>query len=305
MTAPVVVWFKRDLRIRDHGPLRDAARTGRCIALYIYEPDILGGADSSGYHLSFINECLRELSDNLHTLGCPLITRIGDAAEVLDKLHTEVGFSHLFSHQETGNDLTFKRDIRVGRWAKAKEVTWVEHEQQGVVRRLKTRDGWAAQWNKKMSIPIIETPQRIEAVSGIETTGIMAPEHFGLVTRLNWQDAGEKAAHQTLKSFLTERGQNYQFEMSSPLEGERGCSRLSPYLAYGAISMKQTYQVQCTTAQSQNATGRWPKSHWVVSLIIKLRQTPSLEWAFHSAARIGAGNRISKYGGFGQWPSRK
>ena len=34
-----IVWFKRDLRIHDHVPLAEAARTGPVLPLYIVEPD--------------------------------------------------------------------------------------------------------------------------------------------------------------------------------------------------------------------------------------------------------------------------
>ena len=34
-----LVWFKRDLRIDDHGPLAEAARQGAVLPVYIIEPD--------------------------------------------------------------------------------------------------------------------------------------------------------------------------------------------------------------------------------------------------------------------------
>ena len=32
-----VVWFKRDLRVADHAPLANAAKSGQCLCLYVYE----------------------------------------------------------------------------------------------------------------------------------------------------------------------------------------------------------------------------------------------------------------------------
>ena len=37
-----VVWFKRDLRVRDHAPLAEAARAGRVLPLYVFEPEVIG-----------------------------------------------------------------------------------------------------------------------------------------------------------------------------------------------------------------------------------------------------------------------
>jgi deoxyribodipyrimidine photo-lyase len=33
-----VVWFKRDLRVRDHEPLTEAAKRGPVVPLYVVEP---------------------------------------------------------------------------------------------------------------------------------------------------------------------------------------------------------------------------------------------------------------------------
>lgn len=39
MSDPVqIVWFKRDLRVRDHRPLTTAARRGPVLPLYVAEP---------------------------------------------------------------------------------------------------------------------------------------------------------------------------------------------------------------------------------------------------------------------------
>ena len=45
-----------------------------------------------------------------------------------------------------------------------------------------------------------------------------------------------------LASFLNERGEKYRSEMSSPITAKNACSRLSPYLAFGAISMREVAQ---------------------------------------------------------------
>ena len=56
-----VVWFKRDLRITDHAPLRAAAVAGPVLALYVYEDALLGGPDADARHLGFLNEALDDL----------------------------------------------------------------------------------------------------------------------------------------------------------------------------------------------------------------------------------------------------
>ncbi|MEM1301762.1 MAG: FAD-binding domain-containing protein, partial [Pseudomonadota bacterium] len=56
------------------------------------------------------------------------------------------------------------------------------------------------------------------------------------------QVGGREAAMTMLGGFLTERGQTYRKAMSSPVEGEWACSRLSPYLALGVITGREAAQ---------------------------------------------------------------
>ena len=53
-----VVWFKRDLRVHDHAPLVEAARAGRVLPLYVFEPEVIGAPDYAAQHLEFTRECL-------------------------------------------------------------------------------------------------------------------------------------------------------------------------------------------------------------------------------------------------------
>ena len=46
-----------------------------------------------------------------------------------------------------------------------------------------------------------------------------------------------------LDTFLTTRGEPYRAAMSSPLTGERACSRLSAHLALGALSGRAVWQL--------------------------------------------------------------
>ena len=57
-----------------------------------------------------------------------------------------------------------------------------------------------------------------------------------------FQKAGEKYAWAYLESFCSGRGANYSRYISKPLESRKSCGRISPYLAWGNISVKQAYQ---------------------------------------------------------------
>ena len=67
------------------------------------------------------------------------------------------------------------------------------------------------------------------------------PEEITTVNS-NFQQGGENLAWRYLDSFLKERYVNYSKHISKPELSRKGCSRMSPYLAYGNVSMKMVYQ---------------------------------------------------------------
>lgn len=242
-----LVWYKRDLRVNDHAPLSEAAKAGDCICLYVYEPEIIEAEDFDAAHLSLINESLIELRENLRQRGGELLLRTGRMPDVLEKLNREISFAKIWAHEETFNHVSYQRDRRVRAWAKSNSIPLKEIPQYGVVRRLKDRDGWAKQCADRMKQPIVPAPTRIQVPPGIKSlppgkTQTAVRFQVRSFDRVLVQSGGETKAADCLNSFLNERGVNYRSDISSPLTGEAGCSRLSPYIAIGNISMRTIHQ---------------------------------------------------------------
>jgi deoxyribodipyrimidine photo-lyase len=102
MTSAALVWFKRDLRMRDHAPLAEAMHFGRSLGLVVIEPDWLASRDCDPRHVGFLLDCVARLQSDLATRGLTLLVRTGSMPQVLQSLRREFPFTHLFSHQETG-----------------------------------------------------------------------------------------------------------------------------------------------------------------------------------------------------------
>ena len=300
-----VVWFKRDLRVTDHWPLVEAAARGPCVCLYIYEPSVLTSSEFDASHLDFINESLRNLADELKELGGALTVRRGEAVEVLKDLHAERGIETLWSHEETGTNLTFTRDKAVGAWARQENIHWVEIAQHGVVRRLKTRDGWSKKWQHFVNARLAPRPTSIDSPSGLPSAGVLSASDLGLPpsTRSAVQTGGSRMARKVMDSFLEARGEGYQSAMSSPVSAWDGCSRISAHLAWGNISIRTVYQLtrrrvdalQAAREVTQVSSGAWLKSlrsfeerlRWHCHFIQKLEDQPSLEFSNLSRAYDG------------------
>ncbi|MEC7717800.1 MAG: deoxyribodipyrimidine photo-lyase [Planctomycetota bacterium] len=242
--ANQLVWFKRDLRIRDHAPLLNATFQGPCLCLYVYEPELIHAPDFDNAHLQFINDSLHELRDQLRELGGDLMIRVGRMPDVLGKICEQYDISKVWSHEETFNGVSYARDRRVRAWVKSHGIEFQEISSNGIVRRLKSRDGWARQWQQRMVQPQAEPPSRMNSIPCTNPGEIMSAEQLGLrpVEEREVQKGGESSAHACLDSFLHTRGTRYRTEMSSPVTAYHACSRLSPHLAFGNISVRTVYQ---------------------------------------------------------------
>lgn len=291
--TPELVWFKRDLRVADHSPLVAAAKRGPVICLYIYEPAIMSADDFSRRHLLFINDSLRELDAALRQRGGRLLIRVGEAVDVLARLREQAGFQRIRVHQETTNGVSYERDRRVLAWAQAQKIEVVEYRQQGVVRRLANRDGWAKQWQAFAVSPLVPAPRTlVDGAGDLVSEGVRGPASFGLSDDglVSRQAGGEPAGNEVLRDFLKARSRDYLGGLSSPERAWESCSRISPYLAYGNLSLRAVYQrVVARRRDLQRGRGAndgWSRSlaafeermAWHCHFIQKLEDEPRIEF---------------------------
>jgi deoxyribodipyrimidine photo-lyase len=114
------------------------------------------------------------------------------------------------------------------------------------------------------------------------------------------QAAGEKAARRTLTSFLQMRGYDYRKALSSPLSAEDGCSRLSPHLAFGTLSMRTVHQAtEVAIANTPDRSmayalrGFAGRLRWHCHFMQKLEDEPDIE--FQNFARVCDGLRENDF----------
>jgi len=281
-----VVWFKRDLRLHDHAPLAMAAARGPLLCLYVVEPSVWQQPDAALQHWRFVQESLRDLDRALSALGVRLTVVTGEVTEVLERLMQTQPFDHLHSHEETGNGVTYRRDQAVRRWCRARGVAWTEWPQFGVVRRLPTRDGWARRWEAHVQAPLVPLPLRLPGVSVGQSAAPAVPP-LGDHDPPQRQRGGRTEAAQVLQEFLGERSAGYRGGISSPLSAPTACSRLSPYLAHGCLSLREVVQA---TRERLAALPPDARHHrlgleafvsrlaWHCHFIQKLEDEPELEW---------------------------
>jgi deoxyribodipyrimidine photo-lyase len=279
-----VVWFKRDLRLQDHPPLEAACNNGLpTLLIYLFEDQLLEDPHYHERHWRFIWQSIDDLNQQLSEFDTAVYCLQGNALRILQTLHEHYPIKHLFSHEEVGIAKTFSRDIAVQNWCKAEQIAWHESPYGAVQRGAMNREHWDKDWNKLMRAPL-QHPN-LKQAKFIKVSSLLA----GMPLVPSWhndhpkmQKGGERWAHKTLQSFFNGRGKDYAYKISKPLDSRKSCSRMSPYLAWGNISLRQMYQA---LLQQRKETG-WMRSanalssrlHWHCHFIQKFESECEMEF---------------------------
>lgn len=284
----VVVWLKRDLRLMDNEALLAAQESGYpVLLLYHFEPSVMSYEDSDERHWRFVYQSLQDMQKTLKSLNIELYWFHNEVDIVFKRLDKEYQIRKVFSHQEIGNKRTFDRDKWMSSWFEQKGIEWVEFQTNGVIRKLKSRAKWEILWKEFMT----SSPKMVDLKNwnGVQLSESLKNELKGddLPNGIknpnpNFQPGGETYAWKYLDSFLNHRYVNYSKHISKPELSRKGCSRLSPYLAYGNISMRMVYQstMNCyqTSANKRSLANFISRLHWHCHFIQKFEDECRMEF---------------------------
>lgn len=243
-----IVWFKRDLRFTDNEALFHAHQSRLPLLLvYFFEPSVMNYHDADTRHWRFIYESIQDLQRKLNVSNTKIYFFHNEAETVFSELVQHFDIQTVFSHQEIGNKITFDRDIAMQEFFQKNKIVWNQFQMHGVIRKLKSRQDWDKRWEAVMrDSPKITKESELNLISldndfYNSIKGEPLPNEIKSPNK-NFQQGGESLAWRYLDSFVKERYINYSKHISKPALSRKGCSRLSPYLAYGNISMRMVYQ---------------------------------------------------------------
>ena len=283
-----VVWFKRDLRLSDHAPLQAAIRSARpVLLLYIFEPSLFQSGHYDTRHARFIWESLQDMQDQLYQYHTSLAVTYQEVIPVFRKLLKHFDIKTVFSHEETGVNITFQRDKRFAAFCTDHNVDWQEFPTNAVFRGLMQRDDWRDRWKERAkrelyhsnlpNLQTVELPGELDSVFARENI----PDVFK-TSDLNFQQGGEANAWRCLEDFIYERGRHYNDLISKPAGSRYGCSRLSPFLTWGNLSLQQVYQFLWN--KYDDLEHQWPlrsfgsRLKWHCHFIQKFESEPRIEF---------------------------
>lgn len=316
-----IIWLKRDFRLRDHEPLyRAASRNENILLLYCWEPSLIKDPHMDVRHWRFTQQSIEDLNSQLPE-SVEVLALHGEVIDTINFIAQFFTISTVRSYQEIGLSVTHNRDKDVANLLKNRGIPFCESNCGAVIRGLPHRAQWQANWERHFASQTYDfdinrinwadwtkcsdlkkASVKLEDIEGNyasvwkQKLAVQSSQVDGLQPALKhkesaMQPGGERRAWQVLKDFFDTRGKYYHQHISKPEYARRACSRLSPYLAWGNISIKQVYQSVQLEKQKKKALPleekkQWSRAlnaltsrlHWHCHFIQKFESEHSIEW---------------------------
>jgi len=242
----LIVWLRRDLRVQDNAALHAAcAQAEQVVPLFVFDPDILGRADTGAARVAFLIDALSVLDANLQKRGGRLIVRQGEALAQIMKAVDEFGADGVF-HQREYEPFGVKRDEAVA--AALKELGKVVETFPGlslfeppeIVSKSATPytvfGPYKREWFSRPADGPVPAPAHVPVPSDARSDALPSAKELKFQTEQTFDCGGEDAAHKLLKAFLAKKIQDY--DTARDILSEDGTSRLSRHLHLGTLSAR-------------------------------------------------------------------
>ena len=273
-----ILWFKKDLRIDDNEALYESLKDNDILPIYIFEIEIWNQNTHSRRQWQFCKESLLDLRNSLKEKGQPLIIRTGSVIKIFEEISSKFNIRGIYSHQETGDWLSYKRDQEVKLWASNKKIIWKEYLQFSVFRGNINRDTWSKKWAKNIEKEFIKRPLKINPIDfnigEIPEENIFSFNDDKCPGRLK---GGRQKGLERMQYFFDEKLNSYSKDISSPEKSFYSCSRLSPYLSWGCLSLKEVFY-KANSYKNNNSRMLKSRLTWHCHFIQKLESEPELEF---------------------------
>jgi deoxyribodipyrimidine photo-lyase len=249
---PLILWFRRDLRLGDHPMLAAAVATGRpLVPVFVLDPETeaIGAAPKWRLGLS-----LAAFATALRGIGSRLILRRGPALQILRDLVAETGaggvwWSRLYDPASVARDTKVKAALKAD-GAEARSFAghllhepWDVETGQGGFYRVFT-----PYWKASRDLPVPQpeaAPDRLRGAERWPESAALADWRLdagmnrGADVLLPHQTVGEGAARARLRAFLD--GAVARYAAMRDIPGVRGTSGLSENLTYGEIGIREVW----------------------------------------------------------------
>lgn len=280
---PVILWFRRDLRLRDHTAFAQAIASGAPIVpLFIFDPALRHGPRYSVSRMAFLLEALQSLDADLRQHHSALVIRHGSPLDELPHFAATIGASAVYASRDY-SPYAEKRDHKL-----QEALNVPLHLADDAVLMppgsVTKDDGepymvYTPFWKKwrGMSKPDLQASDpaqaRFASLDGIDNPGLPTRADLHLHDVIELPPASEHAAHERLRAFTKRHIYAYETARNAltqqPFSDPRppGPSYLSPYLRLGMLSPRQAYWAAREAHEAaERQTARDAVTAWVSEL---------------------------------------
>ena len=205
MTRPIIVWFRRDLRVADNDSLvRAAARAAPIVPLFVQDEHAERPLGASSF--AWLGSSLVALDDQLRQRGSSLVIRRGESATVIAGLCAETDAQVVLAQRSwTPRGVTTQEDVSAAVRAAGSTLELVGGAYLVEPDVLKTHDGgpyrvfsaYYRRWRERLC-PAMQEAARVQlAMPDPVPPGEPLPDDQ-LPASWGWQ-AGETSAQQRLE----------------------------------------------------------------------------------------------------------
>ena len=280
-----IVWFRYDLRTYENDAFSESIKNGNVLPIFIFDEGLFKLETSSSFHLRFIKDSLNDLKNKLRkNYNSNLSIYYGNTIKIFNYLIRKFSVSEIYSNRIFKHKYLTDLDKKCENLFNDLKVKWILKDQFGIDLNHRNRFKWSYNWNKFI--------QSDELAYNFDCKFININNNFDFnnvkTNKINGnlvQMGGRDEAIKLLDSFIETRSENYQREMSSPISGEVACSRLSPHITYGTISLKEIHRKiteklkkVCTINKRKSLIAFKSRLAWHCHFIQKLYDEPELEY---------------------------
>jgi deoxyribodipyrimidine photo-lyase len=250
---PVILWFRRDLRLQDNPALAAAADSGRpIIPAFIWEAEEGSAAAPGAASRVWLHHSLHALDQSLRERDASLILRAGDSREELRRLVHETNAAAVYWNRRYEPDI-IRRDAAIKSELKENGIDAASWNSSALIEPtdLLNASGkpfqvftpfWKACLKREFEAAVASPRGPLKFTK--EPPSSVALEELGLRPRRPWHETmmaanapGEAAAAVRLKEFVKQSVEHYDSARDIP--GIDGTSMLSPHLHFGEIGPRQ------------------------------------------------------------------
>ncbi|WP_455385533.1 cryptochrome/photolyase family protein [Acidihalobacter prosperus] len=250
-SPPIIVWFRRDLRLHDNPALQAAARNGaHILPVYIHAPDEERPWTPGSASHWWLHHSLAALDDALRAYGGQLVVRRGDSLRVLLELAEKTG-SREIHWNRLYEPAAIERDGKIERALRDRGIEARSHNAALLFEpwTVSTRDDrpyrvFTPFWKNCLHLGLPREAGLRPDTLDLANAESLPLDSLGLLPEIPWDQGfgghwspGEAGALEALNDFLDDAAADYVDGRDHPA---RGCtSRLSPHLHFGELSPRR------------------------------------------------------------------